>query len=109
VNGRCVEVPGQPEVPSGAKVRAYPTHEKNNVVWIWMGDADKADTAKIPDLPVAVRSEMGGDTRPALRQDQLSVHHRQPARSDPRRPRPQEDHRRRSARGDDTDQDRAPA
>jgi len=51
VNGRCVEVPGQPEVPSGAKVRAYPTHEKNNVVWIWMGDADKADTAKIPDLP----------------------------------------------------------
>ena len=42
VNGRCVEVPGQPEVPSGAKVRAYPAHEKNNVVWIWMGDAGKA-------------------------------------------------------------------
>ena len=24
VNGRCVEVPGQPEVPAGAKVRSYP-------------------------------------------------------------------------------------
>ena len=51
VNGQCVEVPGQSEVPSGAKVRSYPVHEKNNVVWIWMGDAAKADTAKIPDMP----------------------------------------------------------
>ncbi len=51
VSGRCVEVPGQTEVPPGARVRGYPTHEKNNVVWIWMGDADKADVAKIPDLP----------------------------------------------------------
>ena len=51
VSGRCVEVPGQPEVPAGAKVRCYPTHEKNNIIWIWMGDADKADVTKIPDLP----------------------------------------------------------
>lgn len=51
VNGNCVEVPGQSEVPSGAKVRSYPVHEKNNVVWIWMGDAAKADVAKIPDMP----------------------------------------------------------
>lgn len=51
VNGKCVEVPGQSEIPSGAKVRSYPVHEKNNVVWIWMGDAEKADTAKIPDMP----------------------------------------------------------
>jgi phenylpropionate dioxygenase-like ring-hydroxylating dioxygenase large terminal subunit len=51
VNGKCVEVPGQSEVPAGAKVRSYPVHEKNNVVWIWMGDAAKADVAKIPDMP----------------------------------------------------------
>ena len=44
-------MPGQVEVPAGAKVRSYPVHEKNNVVWIWMGDAAKADTAKIPDMP----------------------------------------------------------
>ena len=51
VNGQCVEVPGQTEVPSGAKVRSYPVHEKNNVVWIWMGEAAKADPAKIPEMP----------------------------------------------------------
>jgi len=51
VNGNCVHVPGQTDVPSGAKVRSYPVHEKNNVVWIWMGEAAKADTAKIPDMP----------------------------------------------------------
>jgi phenylpropionate dioxygenase-like ring-hydroxylating dioxygenase large terminal subunit len=51
VNGQCVEVPGQTEVPAGAKVRSYPVHEKNNVVWIWMGEAAKADAAKIPDMP----------------------------------------------------------
>jgi phenylpropionate dioxygenase-like ring-hydroxylating dioxygenase large terminal subunit len=49
--GKCAKVPGQTEVPADAKVRSYPLHEKNNIVWIWMGDADKADPAKIPDLP----------------------------------------------------------
>jgi phenylpropionate dioxygenase-like ring-hydroxylating dioxygenase large terminal subunit len=51
VNGQCVEVPGQPDVPAGAKVRSYPVHEKNNVAWIWMGDPAKVDAAKIPDMP----------------------------------------------------------
>ncbi len=51
VNGKCVEVPGQADVPSGAKVRSYPVHEKNNVVWIWMGEPAKADTSKVPDMP----------------------------------------------------------
>jgi phenylpropionate dioxygenase-like ring-hydroxylating dioxygenase large terminal subunit len=51
MNGRCVEVPGQTEVPAGAKVRSYPVIEKNHVVWIWMGDAEKADAAKIPVMP----------------------------------------------------------
>jgi phenylpropionate dioxygenase-like ring-hydroxylating dioxygenase large terminal subunit len=51
VNGKCVHVPGQADVPSGAKVRSYPVYEKNNVVWIWMGEAAKADTTKIPDMP----------------------------------------------------------
>jgi phenylpropionate dioxygenase-like ring-hydroxylating dioxygenase large terminal subunit len=49
--GKCVKVPGQTEVPADAKVRSYPLHEKNNIVWIWMGDVEKADPTKIPDLP----------------------------------------------------------
>jgi phenylpropionate dioxygenase-like ring-hydroxylating dioxygenase large terminal subunit len=51
VNGQCMKVPGQPDVPAGAKVRSYPLHEKNNVIWIWMGEPAKADPAQIPDLP----------------------------------------------------------
>jgi phenylpropionate dioxygenase-like ring-hydroxylating dioxygenase large terminal subunit len=51
VHGKCVEVPGQTDVPAGAKVRSYPVHEKNNVVWIWMGDPAKADAAKLPEMP----------------------------------------------------------
>ena len=51
VHGTCVAVPGQAEVPSGAKVRSYPVAEKWNVVWIWMGDPAQADPAKIPDMP----------------------------------------------------------
>ena len=50
VNGQCVEVPGQPQVPPGATVRSYPVHEKYNVVWIWMGDPAKADVSRIPDM-----------------------------------------------------------
>jgi phenylpropionate dioxygenase-like ring-hydroxylating dioxygenase large terminal subunit len=49
--GACVEVPVQPHVPPGARVRAYPVHEKWNVVWIWMGEPARADAASIPDLP----------------------------------------------------------
>ena len=49
--GACVEVPGQNEIPAGARVRSYPVVERWNVVWIWMGDAAKADPARIEDLP----------------------------------------------------------
>jgi phenylpropionate dioxygenase-like ring-hydroxylating dioxygenase large terminal subunit len=51
VTGRCVEVPVQNEVPPGAAVPAFPVIEHQNVVWVWMGEAARADPAKIPDLP----------------------------------------------------------
>jgi phenylpropionate dioxygenase-like ring-hydroxylating dioxygenase large terminal subunit len=50
ITGQCVAVPGQPTVPPGAKVRHYAVAEKWNAVWIWMGEPEKADTSKIPDL-----------------------------------------------------------
>lgn len=49
--GACVEVPMQPQVPREARIRAYPVVEKWNVVWIWMGDPQAADEAKITPLP----------------------------------------------------------
>ncbi len=49
--GSCVAIPGQRLIPDGARVRAYPTVEKNRLVWLWMGDPALADPAKIVDFP----------------------------------------------------------
>lgn len=46
--GKCVEIPGQPNIPPRAVVRSYPVMEKYGAVWIWPGDADAADPALIP-------------------------------------------------------------
>ena len=48
-SGACVEVPGQPKIPPGARVRAYPVVEKWNWIWIWMGDLSRADASLMPD------------------------------------------------------------
>jgi vanillate O-demethylase monooxygenase subunit len=50
-SGQCVRVPGQSRIPESARVRAYPIAEKNQFVWIWMGEAAQADTRKIVDFP----------------------------------------------------------
>jgi len=50
-DGTCVEIPGQDFVPRKARVRAYPIVEKDQIIWIWMGDAAKADPADILDYP----------------------------------------------------------
>ena len=48
-SGTCIEIPGQAGIPPQAKVRSYPTHERFNWVWIWMGDPARADPALIPN------------------------------------------------------------
>jgi phenylpropionate dioxygenase-like ring-hydroxylating dioxygenase large terminal subunit len=45
--GVCVEVPGQDRVPPKAVIRTYPVVEKDEFVWIWMGDPALADESKI--------------------------------------------------------------
>ncbi len=47
--GVCVEVPGLEQAPAGARVRTYPVTEHNKWVFVWMGDAARADTAMLPD------------------------------------------------------------
>lgn len=49
--GRCVWAPGTGRIPSAARVRSYPVHEKYGLVWIWMGNAAIADTQDIIDIP----------------------------------------------------------
>nr|ALV86412.1 vanillate O-demethylase oxygenase subuni [uncultured bacterium 16] len=47
-DGKCNEIPGQETIPERACVRVFPTIEKDNWVWVWMGDPAKADEKLIP-------------------------------------------------------------
>jgi phenylpropionate dioxygenase-like ring-hydroxylating dioxygenase large terminal subunit len=48
-SGTCVKVPGQASVPASARVRSYPVVDRHSYLWIWMGEAEAADPALIPD------------------------------------------------------------
>lgn len=47
--GSCVEVPGQSQIPPGAQVKRYVLIERWKLLWIWIGDAAKADETHLPD------------------------------------------------------------
>lgn len=49
--GDCIEIPSQPKCPKGIGVRSYPLVERGPVLWIWMGEPQLADEARIPGLP----------------------------------------------------------
>ncbi len=50
--GSCVKIPGQSResIPPGARVRTYPVVDRHNYLWIWMGDARRADAGLIPNF-----------------------------------------------------------
>lgn len=48
--GKCVEIPGQPNIPPRARVRTFPVVERHGWIWVWPGDADAADPAEIPPM-----------------------------------------------------------
>jgi len=45
--GTCTRVPGAERIPHVARVRAYPLALRYGLLWIWMGDAAKADESLI--------------------------------------------------------------
>lgn len=47
-DGTVVEIPGQESIPPRARVRTYPVVERASWIWVWMGDAERADEALIP-------------------------------------------------------------
>jgi phenylpropionate dioxygenase-like ring-hydroxylating dioxygenase large terminal subunit len=49
--GRCVDIPGQSDIPPQTRVRSYPVVERQKIVWIWMGDPARADQSRIIDYP----------------------------------------------------------
>lgn len=48
-HGECVHNP-HGAIPRAARVRAYPVVERHSFIWIWLGDAARADPAQIPDF-----------------------------------------------------------
>jgi phenylpropionate dioxygenase-like ring-hydroxylating dioxygenase large terminal subunit len=46
-SGKCIQIPGQENIPPKLGVRAYPVVERQHLIWIWMGEATKADPSKI--------------------------------------------------------------
>ncbi len=48
-DGKTVSMPGQ-RVSAFPAIRSFPVEERYGFVWIWPGDADKADPAQIPHM-----------------------------------------------------------
>jgi phenylpropionate dioxygenase-like ring-hydroxylating dioxygenase large terminal subunit len=51
VDGRCVHVPTQTDVPTGMGVRAFPILEESPFVWIWLGPPAAAASSRPPRTP----------------------------------------------------------
>ena len=49
-DGRCTGIPAQNVVPRSYRIPTYPLVEHGMWLWIWPGDADRADPALLPDL-----------------------------------------------------------
>jgi vanillate O-demethylase monooxygenase subunit len=49
-DGRCVRNPFSERVPAGTEVPAFATVERDGMVWLWGGEAERADAALIPDF-----------------------------------------------------------
>ena len=50
-DGSCVRIPSQEIVPKGVRTPIFVVVERSPLVWIWMGDPDRADPDRIPDHP----------------------------------------------------------
>ena len=49
--GTCLAAPGQKRIPRTARVPAFKLVEQDSLVWVWIGEDDKADESLIPRAP----------------------------------------------------------
>ncbi len=51
--GVCVAIPSQPDspIPTRARLRPYPLHEQQGVVWVWPGDDGRIGDSRPPATP----------------------------------------------------------
>ncbi len=57
--GKCVAAPTSAAIPPKAAVRSYPTVERYGLVWIWMGDAARANPDDILAITDWGRADRG--------------------------------------------------
>jgi phenylpropionate dioxygenase-like ring-hydroxylating dioxygenase large terminal subunit len=50
-NGTCSLIPGQERIPPAANLRSYPVVERDDFIWIWMGDSAEANPDRIIASP----------------------------------------------------------
>lgn len=57
--GKCIFNPhGDGKIPPRMAVPTWPLVERHNLIWLWFGDADKADPATIPDFSCHLDPEL---------------------------------------------------
>ena len=52
-SGKCNEIPygDTDRIPSQARIRSYPTLERNHMIWAWHSGADKPPFYDVPEVP----------------------------------------------------------
>lgn len=50
ITGACTLAPGQTHIPQQASLRSFPFAERHGLLWIWMGQAERANVDLIPDV-----------------------------------------------------------
>jgi vanillate O-demethylase monooxygenase subunit len=63
--GQCTAAPTQDRIPPTAVVRSYPVADRYGLLWVWMGNAERADEADILDIENYASPEWhitGGDS-----------------------------------------------
>ncbi|MEM7292402.1 MAG: aromatic ring-hydroxylating dioxygenase subunit alpha [Pseudomonadota bacterium] len=58
-HGTCVAAPTQDRLPVDAKVKSFPVVERYGLLWIWMGDVEKADESLIIDIEDYDKTDWG--------------------------------------------------
>ncbi|MDB6107390.1 MAG: hypothetical protein JWO52_7389 [Gammaproteobacteria bacterium] len=56
-SGQCVHNPNFNNAPPSVRARQYPVVERDDVIWVWMGNAANADASKIISFNEVVGSE----------------------------------------------------
>lgn len=60
-DGRCTHMPSQDSINPSACVASYPVADRHGVIWVWPGDAARADPEQIPNMHWLTDSAWAGE------------------------------------------------